>query len=445
MVGIYVKDKGESKMNNLKFDFQKECGKMKILHAVNNISPGRCRAAYKEAKIPYARYHDTGLWPGMGGTHVVDITGVFPDFSKDVNDPESYDFFFTDKYVKLTFDAGAEPFYRLGESIEHAPKKYRILTPPDAEKWAEICEHIIMHYTEGWADGFNYNIEYWEIWNEPDCKDQSMWLGTQQEFFDLYEAAATRIKKRFPHIKIGGPAISQSAFGDLEWAGQFIEYMAKKNVPMDFFSWHIYTNSTDETVRIATEIREMLDKNGLTETESILNEWNYIKGWKEEFEYSLRQIKGIKGAAFEGAMICTCQNTPVDMLMYYDARPSGFNGMFDSYVSDLLKGYYPIKMYSKLYELGTQVECQSDTKDVYGLGAKNEKGDAAFMIARYEDDDNITEEKKVTISFKGLENKTLKCFLVDNETNDYIDDVTTDASGNLELSLKPNCCYLLES
>ncbi len=25
-----------------------------------------------------------------------------------------------------------------------------------------------MHYTEGWADGFRYDMEYWEIWNEAD-------------------------------------------------------------------------------------------------------------------------------------------------------------------------------------------------------------------------------------------------------------------------------------
>ena len=48
--------------------------------------------------------------------------------------------------------------------------------PKDYAKWARICEHIITHYTEGWADGFNYKITYWEIWNEPE--NIQMWQGT---------------------------------------------------------------------------------------------------------------------------------------------------------------------------------------------------------------------------------------------------------------------------
>ena len=64
---------------------------------------------------------------------------------------------------------------------------------------------------------------------------------------------------------------------------------------MDFFSWHIYTGSTDEMLRIAKDIREMLDKNGYTDTENILNEWNYLRDWTDNFVYSIEQIIGIKG------------------------------------------------------------------------------------------------------------------------------------------------------
>ena len=41
-----------------------------------------------------------------------------------------------------------------------------------------------MHHNEGWADGFNYGIEYWEIWNEPDfdkddASNKRTWGGTK--------------------------------------------------------------------------------------------------------------------------------------------------------------------------------------------------------------------------------------------------------------------------
>ena len=50
-------------------------------------------------------------------------------------------------------------------------KPYHTFPPKDPEKWARICEHIIRHYTEGWADGYHYNIRYWEIWNEPEVQN----------------------------------------------------------------------------------------------------------------------------------------------------------------------------------------------------------------------------------------------------------------------------------
>lgn len=437
-------------MKVVEFDLDKICGKIKVMNAVNNgpLKSGKTQTRsnfhyYKEAKIPYARNHDATLWPAVGGHHIVDIHGVFPDFSKDPYDPASYDFLLTDRYLEATIDAGSEIFYRLGESIEHWEKKYDILPPEDPYKWAVICEHIIKHYTEGWNDGYYHKIEYWEIWNEPDCKDNSMWVGTQQQFFDLYEITATHLKNKFPHLKIGGPAISQSAFGDLEWAGEFMEYMSKRAVPLDFFSWHIYTSSIEEILRIAKDIREMLDKTGYTNTESILNEWNYLRDWTDNFVYSIEQIIGIKGAAFEAAVMCASQNSSIDMLMYYDARLSEFNGLFDFYTSRPIKGYYPIKMFSRLYELGNQIECKNCMDDIYVLGAVN-GDDAAFMIARYEDDDAVTEEKEIKVNIPKLKNKSLSCFVVNKDKNEAIENILTDENGCFTLIMQPNCCILIE-
>ena len=75
--------------------------------------------------------------------------------------------------IAAIVNAGVEPYYRLGITIEHQAyiKPYHTFPPKDPEKWARICEHIIRHYTEGWADGYHYNIRYWEIWNEPEVQN----------------------------------------------------------------------------------------------------------------------------------------------------------------------------------------------------------------------------------------------------------------------------------
>ena len=59
----------------------------------------------------------------------------------------------TDWYMDQLAEAGTEPFFRLGQKIEHWPKKYGIHPPPDFKKWAVICEHVIRHLNEGWAGG----------------------------------------------------------------------------------------------------------------------------------------------------------------------------------------------------------------------------------------------------------------------------------------------------
>ena len=128
-------------------------------------------------------------------------------------------------------------FFRLGQTIEHQIKKHGTLPPKDFHKWAEICEHIIRHYNEGWADGYNLNIKYREIWNEPDLdlddsQNKRTWGGTKAEFFDMYEIAAKHLKEHFPNLKIGGPALAHR----MDWASDFLKEMKKRNVPIDFFS-----------------------------------------------------------------------------------------------------------------------------------------------------------------------------------------------------------------
>lgn len=100
----------------------------------------------------------------------MDIHNIFPDADADPTLPSSYDFAFTDWLLTRLKRQGVEPFYRLGTSIENSHRlRARYIDPPrDPKKWAQICEGIVRHYNEGWADGYQMGITYWEIWNEPD-------------------------------------------------------------------------------------------------------------------------------------------------------------------------------------------------------------------------------------------------------------------------------------
>ena len=428
-------------MKLLRFDLTKKAGEFKILNATNG-GPWHKRHAkdqfrsnfeeYKAARIPYSRNHDSGIIGIYGGPYSHDITNIFPNFDADVNDPASYDFACTDEAILATLDAGTETFFRLGQTIEHQIKKHGTIPPKDFNKWAEICEHIIMHYNYGWADGYNLNIQYWEIWNEPDLdpddsKNKRTWGGNRTQFFDLYEIAAKRLKSRFPELKIGGPALA----GDEEWAKHFLIEMKKREVPIDFFSWHIYCVWPRDMMAKAARIKKILTETGYENAESILNEWNYVRGWTDEFKYTIKTIHGLKGASFVMACITDAQKCDgIDMLMYYDTRPSAFCGAFDFYTYEPLKTYYTLNWYGKFYDCEKEIRCETEAENIYTLCGVDKEGKALCIITNYSDDDNMT-SKDIKIDF-GKEGK-YEIYVVDEEKDGELI-LTTD---KLEFNIKP--------
>ncbi|MBQ9089347.1 MAG: hypothetical protein IJY46_11285 [Lentisphaeria bacterium] len=409
-------------MANISIDFSNITGRIKPMNAVNN-GPVKSRSdqsrgnfcEYSMLNIPYARIHDANLCYSYGGPHCADIHAIFPDFNADENDPASYDFHLTDEYLSNMRAAGTQVYYRLGASIEHWSKKYDILPPPDFAKWARICEHVIMHYNEGWANGFNWNIEYWEIWNEPDLDpddspNKRCWGGTKAQFFELYSVTATYLKSRFPAIKVGGPAIA----GKVAWGTEFIEYMAKNSIPLDFFSWHRYTVNVKQITDLCDLWRKTLDDNGFTRTESILNEWNYVRNWNTEWLYSIEKMTGMKGAAFAAAVMCACQNAPLDLLMYYDARVnSAMNCLFSTVTLKRLKGFYGYYAFARLAELGSQTAVSCDDEDIYTLAARDAAGNWGLMVVYYTDDDNAF-SKEISIT-TGVAGGKFNCRMVDDD------------------------------
>lgn len=428
-------------METIKFDLSKASGKFKILNSTNG-GPWHKRHAndqwrsnfedYKKARIPYSRTHDSCLSGSIyGGPYSYDITAIFPNFDADVNDPDSYDFACTDEAILTTLEAGTKTYFRLGQSIEHQIKKHGTIPPKDFKKWAQICEHIIMHYNEGWANGYNLNIEYWEIWNEPDLDpdnstDKRTWGGTKMQFFDMYEIAAKHLKARFPQLKIGGPALACNE----EWAKAFLIEMNKRNVPIDFFSWHIYCQEPFQVVDKADRIKKLLINNGYKNTESHLNEWNYIKDWTKNFKYSISAIHGLKGSSFILSCVCEAQKSPIDMLMYYDTRPSAFCGAFDYYTFEPLKGYYPLYWYGMFYDMQSEIREENHIENIYSLCGIDKNGKTLTVLTHYSDNDNSA-EKEIQIDF-GRTGR-YEIYLLDEENDGTLIKTTNNLVFNIKL------------
>lgn len=389
----------EIKVVNKTVNFSNEIGKIKPMHAVNNgpkqgitlswdISP-----YYREMNIPYSRLHDTEH--PYGSNQFVDIHCIFSDFDADENDEKSYYFSSTDKCIKAIIDAGGKPFYRFGESIDHTDRPLYIHPPKDFEKWARICEHIIRHYNEGWANGFHYGIEYWEIWNEPE--GAQMWTGTKEEYFELYRITSTHLKKCFgDSIKIGGYSSCSLEMlireDDYWWpnhlmqyANDFIDFVKETNSPLDFFSYHRYTSDFRQYYYYNNAIRKWLDEKGYKDTELILNEWNPVS------TYGVYGKKDERAAVIMAASLLACQKSDVDMMMLYDLRRATYYNPLITIDKIPLSSYWSFVNFGKLYKLGTEVDSgEFDVEStLYVCAAKNENEGGIFVVKPDDEDFNV--------------------------------------------------------
>ena len=476
-------------MKNVKIniDFTKSKNKINPIHGVNNAPIcGMDSSLFhymKEAGIPFSRLHDTGFI-----NKFVDICFVFPNFDADENLPESYDFAFTDVFIKELIKYGMEPFYRLGNTIENYSnvKAYNVYPPKDFNKWARVAEHIIMHYNEGWANGFHYGIKYFEIWFEPDVDFDpnniaQTWHGTREQYFEFYDIVSRHLKDRFGNkILVGGYA--SIGFKDnevwdpnlegvdpkyanknypwayrIDYAHKFLSFVKENHCPLDYFSWHAYTFNMDDFASRINYARRILDKYGFENTPSVLNEWNVCVGVDKQNRISPSvyrdeniNIPGIEttgnvtrlGPEYRGtprvvsavlAAMITMQKLNVDIGCYYDARisTSEYCGLINPYDLTPFKTYYTFKNFNSAYRLGCEVETQSDDEDVFVLGARNEEK-GVIIISNYSDI-----PKKLNLNVKNVSPDDGEVIITDSEyTYTMLDKIISDNT----LTVKPYSC-----
>lgn len=428
-------------------DFAAPQGRIRPLHGVNagpmtKVFTYDARPGFRAIGIPYARLHDIEYPYGSG--EFVDIPCIFRSFDADETDPQNYNFGLTDEYLRRCFEVGAEPLFRLGVSIEHAPVKRHIYPPKDYAKWARICEYIIRHYTEGWADGHHWPITYWEIWNEPDGGD-NMWLGTPAQYYALYAETARHLKACFPHLKIGGAGFTR---GINDFTRGFLQFLAAEHartgarVPLDFFSWHRYFTDPDRMTEESAAVDALLAAHGYADAESVFDEWNYMLSWaKDDQAESYRRMKSHIGAAYCAAVLCAMQQqTDIALACYFEADVvKEFCGIFtttamaigrDKHATvELIKGGYAFRAFGDLYRMGSAVPVEGCADHIYACAATGEA--QGLLAVNYTDAANT-----VTLDLRGLAPGALTARITDaTRTDAPILTLAVPADGTLTLTL----------
>lgn len=288
---------------------------------------------YAKLGLKVIRFHD--LW-------VVDeLDTIFPDPEADPGDPGSYNFAGLDRCVEEALKHADLLILRLGYDWNDPPKNKPHLS---LEKLAEVAKHVVLHYTAGWADGYNYTGRIWvEVWNEPDI--EQFWGLSDEEFFQLYEAVARAIAEANTGVKVGGPGI---AF-NLTFLEKFLGYVSSREVPLDFVSWHIYTTKPEDVAQRAKAVKRLMERYGYGDLPSVLTEWNY---WLER-DWDFFRSREV--AAFQAATLILLEDAPVEVATLYRGDAWKWGGIFNER-GEPEYPYYVWAAHRRVVENATRVE-----------------------------------------------------------------------------------------
>lgn len=144
-------------------------------------------------------------------------------------------------------------------------QRYRDSTPPKSvEKWKEVITAFARHHRDR---GLPFGIH--EIWNEPDGLYQ-FYAGKETEYHQLFIAAVEAIRSVDPDAVTAGPASAP----ELVWHRSFPEFIAKNNLPLDYFTFHHY-GSAELAMRDIDKVVASLNRFPQLNTAAMsLDEWH---------------------------------------------------------------------------------------------------------------------------------------------------------------------------
>ncbi len=384
--------------------------------------------ACDEIGLTRFRIHDIngGEIPSPG-----DLPDVFADMEHgDPSDAGQYDFSRIDPLVTSAVDHGYTFLYRLGRSWGYDP-----LNPTaDPVRWAEIAHRVILHYNEGWPDGegFEYGIQDWEIFTEP---DGHFWGGDLEQWLAFMEVAHGILDAYHPDLNIG---CCGWIYND-EIREPFLEYTDERGVDLDFVSWHHYDGADPTTILDqATLWRDGMDAHGLADATSVLSEWGMWPGGAHP------ENGNAWGAAYYASSLSLLQEAPVDQVYRYriDGLPDTFaddNGFSMINPDGTLKiPTLTFKAYKGLLdETPNRVSATADTSEAFYSVVAGVSEDRTVLQVVIGDLDSAHEDYALEVVGlpPGEETWSFERFVIgDDERLELVESEDLTADGRLEVA-----------
>ncbi|WP_336773855.1 GH39 family glycosyl hydrolase [Paenibacillus sp. MMO-58] len=345
---------------------------------------------------------------GMQGefpfTHIR-FHGIFNDemmvYSEDEDGKPVYNWAYVDKLYDFLLQSGIHIFVELSfmpALLRRSNEtifwwKGGISPPADQEKWNGLVREFVRHCVNryGLAEVKKW---YFEVWNEPDLTDVC-WSGTKEEYFAFYEATANTIKSVSPELTVGGPALGYGSLWNDSWAEQFIAYCRDRQVPLNFFSFHVYSEypfQKKEIGKLTTimppsyfldSINLLKEKIGYGQPhtpELHITEWNFSLYDRNLLHDTMFMAPFIihHALATSGAVDSIAYWSFTDVFEESQVLPSMFYGGFGLINREGLRkpGYYAFRLLSRL---GSRIIAQGDGYIV----TRNENEDVQILLYHY--------------------------------------------------------------
>ncbi|MBO3102015.1 GH39 family glycosyl hydrolase [Cellulomonas fengjieae] len=162
-----------------------------------------------------------------------------------------YSFTYVDQVVDSYLRLGLKPFLELGfmpSALASGEQtvfwwKGNVTPPRSHEDWAALVRAMLRHLIDRYG---LEEVRTWpiEVWNEPNLT--VFWQDADQAvYFRLYEATARAVKDVDASLQVGGPVLSP---GSDEWWAPFADFVAARDVPVDFVSRHAYSSGPAQHV-----------------------------------------------------------------------------------------------------------------------------------------------------------------------------------------------------
>jgi xylan 1,4-beta-xylosidase len=335
-----------------------------------------------------------------------------------------YNWNYVDKLYDFLIKTKTHPFVELGfmpTSLRRSDEtifwwKGNIAPPNDTKKWIDLVENFIRHCIQ------RYGIEevrkwYFEVWNEPDLEGVC-WAGTREEYFEFYQATVNAIKSVSSELRVGGPALNYGTALQKTWLTEFLNFCKQNEIPIDFISFHMYSEYIDSTeakstsltgIKQATFYQEIISS--VQETLSRANR-NDLSLHVTEWNFSLFSRNLIHDTMFMGPFIIKhvldsigkVQSlgfwTFTDIFEEFLAGTSMFHGGFGMMNMQGLKkpsyyAYYLLKkLGSHILAKGEQYIITKQNKDIQILAFNYSHVDKLFMEGDWS---GITEKNRYSV------------------------------------------------